>query len=981
MTARGLKKLKKIFCRYINGTKGVISLFLAILMVPFVMLTGALIDAARVRSTIAIFDEALCNASNSTLGTYDEFLKKRFGLLAIAQSTGIDTYNTQDLLADTFDYYMQENLKTLNGAYTSYSTEALGVYPLSEKEVLRTEITEYSKYTVPAKLLINGLSIDSIVSSLTSSMRLATSTLDCLTSSVDVKDKFEACQDKFDDAIEAAKDCDSKPAKCTAAFSEFQSATAAYNKLVAEMLAARRRAEAALQSAQAHQSDCQDDFDRAETAVSDVLQTIENLQNETDAAQNPVDNSAQIAAIREEHKAGLDAYDQASDALETAKAGTSSAESALEGVNTSYSSSLGGQRKIVGQKRDAYAAALEALEKALEQTGKAVKAAQDAMKEAEESGRDFGSQILDTSFDFSNETSKKAIEEMEQSRKDAWARGDHEAGYLWGGEIENAQNNSNKFKNAQTIMTNSDASIAASKFTEHDYLSEFQACADTVRELKERVKAYPLASGDDYMEGTDSYRLDITLPLDKDDLEKIQKNLAAEIGSSSLISMLKFFLGFVEAIKKMSLVFNPKLNSDVEIANIRKNSVGASKPGALTSDSKLSAKYKELYGGVSTNTPGEQSIALDKAIDKLIGYIDRVNELLNPLQNVVDKVMGIFEFIANFVSIVADVIYQVKTIVNNIGRIGEVAYGRLLLAGYVGYNTANRTNYDEKGLTGASFNTAPESSGSKALLCGAETEYILTGYEDELKSQTRVFRQVYQLRLVMNAPFVMTNQEVASIASAAGAATFGVGTAIVYIMYLLLEPLVDTILLVNSSSVPVFKTTLYLSPSGVVSLVESISSLKLSSETRTSLRDGCIHFMSAGTVSDDYSRRYAEIIQSGVSDPDASKPSKVLDAVNMTYTKIMILLLLFRSSDETLGRLADVIQMEASNPNADDGGSTKSQSSGASGKIPENTTTSFSLNNSYTYIRASGEFSGGYLFSPDSAPWTSNNQHIVYRGY
>ena len=76
-----------IFTKYINGTKGVISLMLAILMVPFVLVAGALLNAARFNSAVAVFDEALCNASNSTLGTYDSFLRSRFGLMALTQDT------------------------------------------------------------------------------------------------------------------------------------------------------------------------------------------------------------------------------------------------------------------------------------------------------------------------------------------------------------------------------------------------------------------------------------------------------------------------------------------------------------------------------------------------------------------------------------------------------------------------------------------------------------------------------------------------------------------------------------------------------------------------------------------------------------------------------------------------------------------------------------------------------------------------------
>ena len=75
-------KIKRVIHRrykYINGTKGVISIFLALVILPFTTIAGSLVNAARVNSAVAIFDEALCNASNSTLGTYDKFLRKRFG--------------------------------------------------------------------------------------------------------------------------------------------------------------------------------------------------------------------------------------------------------------------------------------------------------------------------------------------------------------------------------------------------------------------------------------------------------------------------------------------------------------------------------------------------------------------------------------------------------------------------------------------------------------------------------------------------------------------------------------------------------------------------------------------------------------------------------------------------------------------------------------------------------------------------------------
>lgn len=971
MTGQTERKREKFFShKYINGTKGVISLFLAILMVPFVMLAGVLIDAARIRSAAAIFDEALCNASNSTLGTYDQFLKQRFGLLAIAQRCGDGSYTEQDFIEDTFTYYVQENLKTLNKAFTDYAVEASGMYPLSIKEMLRTEILEYSKYTVPTKLIINGLSIDSITSSLTSSMSMATSVLDSMSSGINTADKFEICQTKFDAAVKKAEDCDNKLSSGKSGFFDFESAAAAYNSVVAEMLAKRAEAEDALRSAQSQQSVCQGDFDREAAANEDTLNEIAALENEKDAEGNPVDNSERIAEIREKHKGELAAYDKAAEDLETAKKRTNSAIVTLEDVNADYTARLDTQRSTVGSSRDAYASALGALVNALEQTGEAVKEAQDAMKDALDAGNALGQQLLQTSFDFSDEADKKAVEELEKHQKDAWDRGDHEAGWLWGDEIDKAKDASRKVDNVGKIATTG-ASAIVSKFVETDYLTQFRDLAAKVRNLKASVEAYVLASGDDYMADTAPLRLDMTLPIDKKRLEKEQENIQQEMAKSGLLSMLKAVGTFVKSLTEgISLFSNGKLNANVDIAAIRNDTVyGQSK--APAGDKELSERYKALYGSISGSHTGEQDIALDDAIDKMIEYANKVMDLINDFENPGKKVVKVFSFIYELGRIVPDVIAQIKIIVNNIGQLGSVAYGRLLLAGYVGYNTANRTNYSGAALNGAPFTTAEEKSGSTALFCGAETEYVITGQNNELESQKKVFHMVYQLRLAMDVPFVFANQEVASIATAAGSATFGIGTAIVYIMYIMMEPLVDALLLVNGGRVPLLKTKLFLSPSGFPGLIESIFSLNVSKDMKAELSKGCIDFMSAGTTGGNFSERYSNAIASGISDPNAGKSSKALDAVNLTYTKIMVLILLFRRTDETLARLADIIQMEAAyyaNGGADGGG-------GSSGGG------SFSLNNSYTYIRSSGSFSGAYVFSPEKAPWASQGKHIVYRGY
>ena len=248
----GVKKgLKRFFGRYINGTKGVISLFLAILMVPFVSIAGALLNAARINSAVAIFDQALCNASNSTLGTYDEFLKKRFGLLAMSQSSGDGSYTAQDLIAETFAFYMEQNLGALSNTYQNSDTSAAGVYPLADTDVLLAEVMEYSKYTVPTKMAIDSFSIDDIMSKLTENLSMVSSIFDVGSSGLEMVTALDDLQKDMTDLIEKLRTAKEKEGEYDSTFGDFTGSVNEYNALVDEMNAELAKCQEEINAAQA----------------------------------------------------------------------------------------------------------------------------------------------------------------------------------------------------------------------------------------------------------------------------------------------------------------------------------------------------------------------------------------------------------------------------------------------------------------------------------------------------------------------------------------------------------------------------------------------------------------------------------------------------------------------------------------------------------------------------------------------------------
>lgn len=82
------KKRKKVH-KYINGSKGVVSLFLCLLMTPVLSVASALVEFSRYQNTESVFQEVMDCASLSTMANYDAYLQKRFGLFAVSQDCDI----------------------------------------------------------------------------------------------------------------------------------------------------------------------------------------------------------------------------------------------------------------------------------------------------------------------------------------------------------------------------------------------------------------------------------------------------------------------------------------------------------------------------------------------------------------------------------------------------------------------------------------------------------------------------------------------------------------------------------------------------------------------------------------------------------------------------------------------------------------------------------------------------------------------------
>lgn len=912
------RRLRKLFCRYINGTRGVISIFLAILMVPFVSMAGALINAARINSAIAIFDEALCNASNSTLGTYDKFLKQRFGLLAIAQNSPGSNYTAEDFISETFQFYMKENLGALSNTYTSAEASAIGVYPLSNTDVLLTEVMEFSKYTVPTKLVIDGLSLDSILKDLTKSLNLVGSFFNLGSSGLNMATSSDTCQKDMNTLIDKLKNFRTKMDEYTAGYSAFNSAVEQYNAKVDEM----------------------------KTAVAKCDQEVKQAE-------------ADLAAADEE-------------SYETAQATLEAAKTRIKETTNQYHSELSVLRQAVESSKSDYVESIIAFSTAAGETGSAAKTAKESIGKLVQASGNLINDTVDVVYTTKEESIKKNTETMNELKKATDEAGNSQASYLWEQQIKENDRAKQELSDQKTVMKEaiSQGSTSASKIEEFEGRAleqEFNILKSEIDTLKEQVVEYTVVAADEKLAETSSCYVNFAEPITFQEVIDLLDNLALEVAQSSFLQVLKSLVGFIKAMFTLTVWADPELCASINngvysstggLPSQKNRNIYSLDSSFEDTDRQQSDYYKSIMGGYSSSGLNAGSVSGFEAT------VQALREDINTISNAWDEIKwyNVLFKLGEVATTVASIGGHLITLVGQMLQvIVSSVYEKLLLAGYIGYNIPNRTTYNGSALTGASYNLPSlwSGDGSNMAFYGAEAEYIIMGNTSEIVNQTLLFHIIYVMRLFINVPSIILNSEVESIASAAGAATFGIGTFLVYALYIFAEPLVDTLILVNKGDVPIIKTIIYLTPSGVGDLIKAFYHLSLTEDQKNQSYKEVVGAMSGMGSGSEFAQSYGDAV-SAFGTGEASWVS----GFKIDYTQTLILIMLFINTESMLERLGDVIQMEAAYNEAGEGGSY-----------------TFDLDKSFTYLRSSGSFTSSEFIRLSNTGILNSTNRVVYRGY
>ena len=966
------KKKLAFLNKYINGTNGVISLFLAILMVPFASIAGALVNSARINSSVAIFDEALCSASNSTLGTYDNFLRERFGLLAMDQNTasGGSGYSAQQLIQDTFSKYMDKNINVLSNTYDTSTVSATGVYPLADTDVLLSQIYEAGKYTVPAKLVTDGISLEDILNALTKDLSSVTSLFDSISSGNSIVDKVDNCDEKFTALSDKLENLNENKTNYDNAYNDFKDAVNKYNSLIDEINQKRIEIQGQIDELNTAIKEEEEKFKIAKDKVPELSKQIEELENEKDANGNAVDNKEKIKKIEDDNKDTLKDYLEIKNSIKEKKNSLKEKQGDYDNVENSYIDKLNSERNNVENKKDDYASKIDSCASSIKSAGNAIIDAQDSIIQLQKAMNSFAVDISKQMSVSQKEQIDNTIKDYEKKRDTAKNAGNTISENYYNDEISKLKEDKINIDNNdlldKDVITSSSVAVSTIKmFAEQDYKSQFSLLYSSFIELRNKVNnEYNIVSENKKMDDTSSYYIaDIKDMLTSEQIEELQKNLSDEICSSSLFTLMKTIISFAKALLKISLDYDPELtatiNEDYYNTTIGglpskksriEGSIYSLKSPYQDEDKKLSDYFKTEINSYLNSLNATGSISnMDNVVGKLFSALDTLNECGDTSNWHWNNVWSNLKKLGKATYDILDLVVQLKekTFEVMATAIGE----KFLLSGYIAYNIPNRTTYTGSGLLGKVYSLPNAGSAKQGYaFYGAETEYILNGSYSETDNQATTVQMIMAIRLLFNIYTVFKNQEIAAIASEAGAATFGIGTVVVYMLYLIAEPMLDTVILANGGSVELKKDIAYLTPTGIVSLIGKLTTLKLNDTQKNDIYTQAVDISGAQGLNPTYS---------------PSEANKIVDALNsINYTQMLIIIMLFSNSNALINRLADVIQMEASY--------------NAATRIDSYV---FDLDKSFTYLRASGSFSTNEFIKLSNASKIYSKERIVYRGY
>lgn len=904
----GKKKKGPLSC--INGVKGAISLFMAVLMTPFLSIALLLVETGRYNSAVSLLDEAMGVSAVSTLANYDQYLKDRWGLLA---------FNQEHDLEDMYTSYLEVNTDTITTIDLS-NTTASGIYPLSDTEVLKSQIMEYSKLNAPTKLgteLAATLNdVFQFTEKIKSSIKAIEDVSSLLGSGAEVLDGAITLTESSEKMAESARKLDGLKTEYENKYVAFESEVntlIGYLQEKASIEAQLRQKRDELNRLHQELSELLNEEATTPTETTDPSETTEPTETTAPTeATEPPEESEEVKAKRAE----IDRVEQE----------ISDLNNSLTLVNRNISSGITAAKTAQTE----YATVLTTIADELQNFRELASAAQEAMQNVQQNILSAAGTLTQIISDLeANRTKLKEKEEdLEQFKKEleTWEKEGHsldDPSYIAGleykialeEEVEALQRENAELERQAALYETANKGLGemhdgmSTSFEDYSdatigaVIESFRALCTKVQQLNVDglTASSPLITRPEYR------YLEVAGYINADEIDAYLKKQEDELKSGSLSALLDGLVAVYNSIMGLSVFFEDKLDAYIDLSY-----------------------YEEEFGGLpgGTDNSGE-ALGLVTSLGSLIGSAVTFQSHLMQLK-LLDLLTDAKKIVTDAIKFVESLISFTYTILTNIAEL-VTGLDRWYLGTYCSYNLACREDFDNatgeisittmngtrvgedsfpKAATRINvpvfgelyklietITTAMNKTGSDRTFSGAEVEYILFGSTSEVANQLYTFAVIYLLRVLLCIPSISANAEVQAMAAAAT-----LGYPVVMALYYFLEPLVQTVLLANGKPQDLISKTVYLSPSGLPSLLkELVAFCDFTTKQEEELRDKMIGAFSKSQGDYDYQKKLFEY--EGVSLDTSS--------LSLSYRDYCLFwMLLTVSKDAMLNRLSNLIQME-----------------------------------------------------------------------
>ncbi len=840
--------------KYINGTKGIISIFLCLIMTPILTLASALIEFSRYQNTETIFQEVMDCSSLSTLANYDAYLQKRFGLFAISQECNI---------GETYKNSISENSNVMEGMTIGESVSAEGILPLSDTDVLKRQILDFSESTVLTEVILEDLQLGELIKQLDKLMAIE-GLLKVLVDTNTMNQKIKKMVKTGEELVEFLEQLIIKIQSLQGKVNEALSLIAdLYAKLIEDEFTIDTTSE-------------ESEKKSYEYLVSNYLDDIKKIHEKEEEVNDAVEVVTQELVHIPDKIVQLN-----NDFTEAQKA----IEKVLDDIDA-----MSGEEKTssTGETKDATVQLYEEL-----------------LNEITNVLEDVTEDLSDTII----ATFAAAIDEhLEQIERGLGLDGSKRwnAGYYDLPLSDSAKDTLEKLLSELSVakeISNDDetnrhdaiVSMLKEKYVPDAFYWSISDIKTDVNDIIEQAKV-------SFLGGL------------KESLGNLLTNLINVI--TSLFDLDVFYDGKLNAYLNEETLATLAYDSGNNNPYVSLLEALASIISAVQSFNEAIENWNffAVLDGV-TNLYNALESTVRAIVELANGTIRKINQLVTYVTTEDWEAFGELLLMSGYLvhnlpnrtlvgdnDIEIDTSLAIKTKLKGETLTGfsysEIVTPQKVVSGGVTGETDDSEESNQSATSAIlelvaflDFLGDTQTGGTDQMFRGAELEYILAGTPSELMNQVVVFFEIYFLRLLIDLVPIFTDISVAKMAAAATIASW-----VVYLLEVFAEPLCDTILLVNGSENVYFvKKSCYLTAKGIPVLVNDLSEVLINNKT---VRQSAVNKVNAALTGkfDKYT------------DATATFTKGIL---KMDYATHCMLLLMFTTTEENmLGRMANIVQLE-----------------------------------------------------------------------